>query len=61
MSDIAEVGILNSQTLNDAVAELKDVRCFLHTDIHISFHSTYIDIPETNLKLSYDMMDWCWS
>lgn len=55
MSELDEVGILNSMAIFSAVSEHPTLKEFLSADINIPFHSTYVSDPETSLQFQYDI------
>lgn len=54
-NELFDVGVLNAATLNDAVEQCRSIDEFLHADLNMSFHSTYIADPENLFHTSYDV------
>ncbi|XP_016522427.1 uncharacterized protein LOC107834929 isoform X2 [Poecilia formosa] len=55
VSDIFEVGTLNTESLSSSVSQFSSLSSFLEADLSILFHSTYVSEPEQCLKFRYDI------
>lgn len=45
MDELLDDGVLNAVTRNDAMVQYESLN-FLHANLHLSFHSTYVSNPD---------------